>query len=104
MKKIEEPNLRFLYEQHKQEKEEYKNEAEKFWNGLSKDDQLKAFYSVCKRIHKAELIDGASYRTTLYDVFGFGLESYTIGMDCGYMNIHNAIDSVNELLDNIEEL
>jgi hypothetical protein len=67
------------------------NEQEAYWNSLSKDDQLKAFCSVVRRIQQAELIDKGSYRWALYNVFGFGPESYTQGMDCGYMAIHNAI-------------
>jgi hypothetical protein len=27
----------------------------------------------------------------LYDVFGFGPDAYIIGMDCGYMSIHNLL-------------
>lgn len=67
------------------------NEQEAYWNSLSKDDQLKAFCAVVRRIQQAELIDKGSYRWALYNVFGFGPESYTQGMDCGYMAIHNAI-------------
>ena len=46
---------------------------------------------MCKRIYKAELVDRGSYRDALYDVFGFDMHMYGRGMDCGYMNIHNAI-------------
>lgn len=70
---------------------EIENEQEAYWNSLSKDDQLKAFCAVSRRIHQAELIDQGSYRHALYGVFGFGPESYARGMDCGYMAIHNAI-------------
>jgi hypothetical protein len=66
-------------------------EQEAYWNSLSKEDQLKAFCAVTRRICQAELVDKGSYRWALYDVFGFGPESYTQGMDCGYMAIHNAI-------------
>ena len=66
-------------------------EYDKYWNSLSKEDQLKAFYSVCKRIHKGDVIDRGSYRWVLYDVFEFGPESYIVGMDCGYMSLHNYI-------------
>ncbi len=70
---------------------EIENEQEAYWNSLSKDDQLKAFCAVVRRIVQGELRDKGSYRWVLYDVFGFGPESYTQGMDCGYMAIHNAI-------------
>jgi hypothetical protein len=66
-------------------------EAEEYWNSLSKDDQMKAFYAVVKRIVKGELKDKGSYRYILYDVFGFGMESYLMGMNCGFMDLHNSI-------------
>ena len=51
---------------------ELEEDHNKFWNGLSKDDQLKAFCSVMRLLYKAELEEHGSYRYTLYDVFGFG--------------------------------
>lgn len=75
-------------------------EQEAYWNSLSNDEQLKAFCAVSRRIHQGELIDKGSYRWVLYDVFGFGPEAYTQGMDCGYMALHNSImdENHNELL------
>jgi hypothetical protein len=70
---------------------EIEKEQEAYWNSLSKDDQLKAFCAVVRRIVQGELRDKGSYRWVLYDVFGFGPESYTQGMDCGFMALHNAI-------------
>lgn len=75
---------------------EYHQNADGFWNSLSKEDQLKCFYSICKRIHKGDMEDKGSYRYVLYDVFGFGTEAYAIGMNCGYMAIHNAIFTAKE--------
>ena len=69
----------------------FNDEAEKFWDGMSVDDRLKAFYNVCKKIHEAEFKSKGSYRFVLYNVFGFDLDAYTIGIECGYMNIHNAL-------------
>lgn len=66
-------------------------EQEEYWNTLSKDDQLKAFCAVVRRIVQGELRDKGSYRWVLYDVFGFGPEAYVRGMDCGFMALHNAI-------------
>lgn len=62
-----------------------------WWNGLSKDDQMKAFYSVVKRLVDGELTQKGSYRYVLYEVFGFGAESYMLGMMCGFMALHNSI-------------
>jgi hypothetical protein len=69
----------------------YEKECEEWWNSLPQEEQLKAFYSVVKRIHKGDIVDKGSYRYVLYSVFGFGSEAYGIGMDCGYLNLHNAI-------------
>ena len=69
----------------------YEKQCDDYWNGLSYEDQLMAFYSVVKRIHKGDLVDRGSYRWVLYDVFGFGPDAYILGMDCGYMELHNAI-------------
>jgi len=75
---------------------EYHQNADQFWNSLSQEDKLKCFYSVCKRIHKGDIEDRGSYRYVLYDVFGFSPDSYAIGMNCGYMAIHNAIFTAEE--------
>jgi hypothetical protein len=62
-----------------------------WWNGLSYEEKLRAFRSVCRRIQQADIIEGGSYRHALYEVFGFEADSYADGMDCGYMDIHNLI-------------
>lgn len=69
------------------------NEAreEALWTSLSYEQRLDLFCAVVRRIHKAELVDKGSYRYALYTVFGFDLDSYGRGMDCGYLDIHNAI-------------
>ena len=67
-------------------------EMDEWWNALTKDDQMKAFYSVVKRLVDGELEQKGSYRYVLYDVFGFGPESYMLGMMCGYMSLHNSIE------------
>ena len=67
-------------------------EMDEWWNAMSKEDQMKAFYSVVKRLVDGELEQKGSYRYVLYDVFGFGPESYMLGMMCGFMNLHNSIE------------
>ena len=62
-----------------------------WWDGLSEQEREDAFYSVCKRIHQSEIKDRGTYRYALYDVFKFGSNMYTSGMDCGFMALHNAI-------------
>lgn len=62
-----------------------------WWDGLSYEDQLKAFRCVCRRIYEGDVKQRGSYRYVLYNTFGFGCDSYADGMDCGYMTIHNLI-------------
>ncbi len=84
---------------------ELEEDHSKFWNSLSKDDQLKAFCSVMRLLHKAELEEHGSYRYTLYDVFGFGSESYVQAQVSGFLAIHNAIwdgERLGELIDKLE--
>lgn len=76
---------------------EYHGEAEDWWNSLSKEDQLKAFYCVTKRIHHGDLTSRASYRSVLYEIFGFAPDAYAVGMESGYMDIHNAIHTEKDL-------
>lgn len=64
---------------------------EAYWNSLSKDEQLKVFCAVVRRIYQAEIVDQGSYRHALYGVFGFGPESYGQAQIAGYLAIHNSI-------------
>jgi hypothetical protein len=75
----------------------YDNDAETWWNKLSEDERQLAFYSVVKRLVKGELRDRGSYRYVLYDVFGFDASSYVMGMNCGYMELHNSIYTHEEM-------
>ena len=67
------------------------NEQEAYWNSLSKEEQLKAFCAVVRRIYQAEIVDQGTYRHALYGVFGFGPESYGQAQIAGYLTIHNSI-------------
>jgi hypothetical protein len=78
----------------------------KFWNSLSKEDQLRVFCSVMRLLYKAEIQERGTYRYTLYDVFGFGPESYVQAQVSGFMAIHNAIwdgERLGYLLDKLED-
>jgi len=73
-------------------------ENDHWWNNeLTEEEREKAFYAVCKRIHKSDVCDRGSYRWALYDVFKFDMGMYGDGMDCGYMDIHNYIAQGVEL-------
>jgi len=79
-----------------EEKTEYEKSTNEWWDNLSDEDRLRAFYSVCKRIHQGDIKDRGSYRYVLYQVFGFGMEAYTRGISCGYLDIHNSIVLLDE--------
>ena len=77
--------------------QECEMEQESYWNSLSKDDQLKAFCAVVRRIHKGDVEDKGSYRYVLYNIFEFGPESYGQAQMAGYLALHNCIfDSEHE--------
>ena len=71
--------------------EKWDSECNEFWNKLSYDEKLKAFHSVCKRIYEADVVKEGTFRYALYEVFGFGPDAYLIGMESGYMDLHNYI-------------
>ena len=70
---------------------EVEKESEDFWNSLSKEDQLKAFCAISRRIYKGEIEDRGTYRYVLYDVFGFSPDAYAAAQMAGYLTIHNSI-------------
>ena len=74
----------------------FESKVDSWWDSRTQQEREWAFYSVCKRIHKAELQDKGTYRWALYDVFGFDGGMYTKGLDCGFMALHNAIFDGNE--------
>jgi len=86
-----------MYNAIEEGQKKYDNDADEYWDKLSYEDKLKAFYSVCKRIHKGDIKDRGSYRYVLYQVFGFDADAYTIAMRCGYDEIHNSIVVKDEL-------
>lgn len=81
-----------LSEAQEQAEERYDKEAEQWWNELTKEQQMRAFYAVVKRLVEGELVERGSYRYVLYEVFGFGPEAYGLGVRCGYMALHNSIE------------
>lgn len=76
--------------------QEVEQEQEHFWESLTKEQQLKVFCAVVRRIYQGEIADKGSYRHVLYDVFGFGPESYVQAQAARYLEIHNSIIVSNE--------
>ena len=88
---LDSPEMQDIQRAYKEASDVYDQDTEQWWKELTYEDQLKAFYMVTKRITKGDVVDRGSYRYVLYDVFGFDMDSYLVGMDSGYMDIHNAI-------------
>lgn len=70
-----------------------RQEMDAWWEQLPYDDKLRAFYSVVKRIYEGDVVDRRSYRGVLYGTFNFEADSYGIGMECNYLDLHNVIFS-----------
>ena len=88
---LDESKLKEVQKEMERVRQETEKDVESFWNGLSYEDKLKAFYAVSKRMFKAEVVDQGSYRYALYDVFEFGPDAYVIGMECNYFELHNLL-------------
>jgi hypothetical protein len=79
------------------QQETFKNQSEDLWNSISKDDQLKLFCAVIKRLSEAELEENKSYRGVLYDKFNFDLNSYSVAQNSGFLELHNSIYTKEQL-------
>jgi len=82
----------------------YEKKSESFFNSMSYDDQLKAFYHVVKMIYDGTLVENGSYRHILYNKFNFGPDSYTLGMDCGLLELNNSIYSYKEVATTLKDI
>lgn len=77
--------------------EHEKSLSESFWNSLSSEEQLWTFCAVMRRLSQGELEEGRSYRGVLYGTFGWGPEAYTPAQCSGFLDIHNAIHTDEDL-------
>jgi len=91
--------LNELSKEIQKERQKYEEANDAWWNSLTEKEREDAFYAVVRRIHTAELEEKRSYRGAIYGVFGFDAGMYARGMDCGYMDVHNAIVDGNEFMD-----
>ena len=79
----------------------YHGESESWWNSLSKEEQLAAFYSVTKRIHHG-FLQQTSYRGILYGIFGFDSKAYSVGIASGFFEMYNHTDVLSPKDNNID--
>lgn len=97
MTKIDWDSMNELSKIYKEGAASYEKQCSEFWEKMSYDDKLAAFYSVVSRIVQGELKEDRSYRGILYDTFEFDMAAYGVGMECGFMELHNAIYDKDEL-------
>ena len=83
---------------------EYTVKAKEYFNSLEVDNQLLLFFHITKTIFENYFTDNGSYRGLLYDKFGFGPESYSLGLDSGMFTLHNAISTPKETEERFEAL
>lgn len=67
------------------------------FDALSQDDRLDAFCAVVDLLYRGEMLERCSYRGLLYDLCGFGPESYMAAQNVGLIELHNAIYTRDEL-------
>jgi hypothetical protein len=77
-------------------KKEFDESSNAFWDSMTQEERLKAFYSVVKRIYQGDVIEKGSYRHVLYSTFGFDTDSYVVGMECKYLDLHNMLYDAEE--------
>lgn len=85
-----------ISEAYQEASKQYEKRVDDWWDNLSVEDREFAFYSVVKRIYEGEIKQECSYRYILYQIFGFDAGMYGVGMDCGFLELHNAIKSKTE--------
>ena len=90
---LDSPETEELRKIYKESQEKYKKEVDSFWNNLSYDEQLMAFYYITSNIYKGDVVERGSYRHVLYSTFGFEPDAYALGIDCNYLPLHNIIYS-----------
>jgi hypothetical protein len=84
--------------------EEYKQKAKEYFVSLEVDEQHLLFFHITNTIFENYFKDGGSYRNLLYDKFGFGPETYSLGLDSGMFALHNAISTPQELEERFQKL
>lgn len=76
--------------------ENYKKRAKEYFESLEINIQFLLFFHITNTIYENYFNDKGSYRGLLYDKFGFGPESYGLGLDSGMFSVHNAISTPEE--------
>jgi hypothetical protein len=100
---LDSPEWKESMEEQQKWQDQFEKESEAAWNSLDQETQLKIFCAISRKIFQGELQDRGTYRHVLYDVFGFGPESYAPAQLSGYLAIHNAICDREEMADKVRK-
>jgi hypothetical protein len=88
----------------KEYEDEWKKKVNDFWDLLPYDDRLKAFHYVTSKIYEGDIKEKGSYRSVLYNTFGFHEDAYVVGMLSNYMEVHNSIYTKEDLDRHVEKV
>jgi hypothetical protein len=77
--------------------DEYQQMCRSFYSGLDPEEQLMAFCAIVEKLCQGEIEERRSYRGVLYDTFGWGHEAYSAAQCAGFLGLHNAIYSFEDL-------
>lgn len=73
----------------------YDQKSKELWESLDEETQLKLFYWIVKNITESEFIDNLSYDSILYNKFKFSDKAHSVGINSGFMRLHNSIKKDN---------
>ncbi len=75
-------------------------EDQAWWDSLTKEERAQAFRQVVRLMHKAEVKSRGTYCHAVYDVFDV---DYLDGMLCGYLGLHNLVQSALDKGSSLEQ-
>ena len=74
------------------------------YNRLSKEQQLLVFFAIVSKLKYADLDNDSSYRSVLYQEFGFDESSYIMAQMSGFLEVHNAFWDSKNRIDDMQKL
>lgn len=88
---LESEEFQKLHETFAEIEAENEKREEEVWDSLDYETQLDVFCAIVRKLKMGEIDENQSYRGVLYDVFGFDLDSYVRAQCAGFLELHNAI-------------
>ena len=88
---LDSPEMEECREAIAEAEKQFAKETETWWENLSYDDQLRAFFYVTSKLYESDVKEQGTYRYFLYNKMNFGPEAYSLGMQSGYLELHNLL-------------